>query len=142
MSFWTTMFAIIGCVFVIAVVYYIIRKVWSGDGTSKKTIDFPSDSYMRTIGGFCPDYWSVGKRSKDKHECINRFNIPIHKGSGSESCLDKNGKNTITFNTIKKWPPKKKNIRKMCSWIDNCGPRSNVRASWIGMDRVCSNNEM
>ena len=146
MSFWTNLFAIIGIVFILFIIYFIVRKYRSGK-TKKKDIDFPSDNYMKTVGGLCPDYWvpgNVDKKNKT-HECINKFNIPIHNKDG---CLDSGSENKYTFKTVSKWPPAKDSLLNngdklgICSWIDKCGPKSNIRASWIGMDKACAENNL
>jgi hypothetical protein len=147
MSFWTSLFSIIGIVFVLFLIYFIVRKYWSGK-SEKKDIDFPSDNYMRTVGGLCPDYWVPGKMNKNNktHECINKFNIPVNETNNSK-CKEPNT-NKYIFNTISKWPPGKKVLLDngdkfgICSWIDKCGPKSNIRASWIGMDRACAENNL
>lgn len=134
------LFAIIGIIFVICLVYYIARKLMSGD-KKKNNVDFPSDDYMKTVGGMCPDYWTVGKQTKNTHECINKFNIPIEN---INKCYDGENSNKIKFNTVKKWPPKCKTLKGdkgICKWIDNCGPKANIRASWIGMDKACAKCE-
>ena len=151
MSFWTSLFAIIGIIFIIFLIYYVVRKYWSG-GDKKEDIDYPSDDYMKTVGGLCPDYWVPGKMDKQSktHECINKFNIPIHD-ENKVRCIDSGSENKFTFNTVSKWPPDKLNNKILldndskfgiCSWIDKCGPKSNIRASWIGMDKVCAENNL
>ena len=147
MSFWTTLFAIIGVVFIIALAYYLIRKAVASKGGKKKAVNWPSDSYMKTVGGLCPDYWVYGgpSETKGEHTCINNFNIPIDETNiKTNSCYDSDVGNTKTFRTVKKWPPKCNNLidekeKSICDWIDNCGPKSGIRASWVGMDKACSN---
>lgn len=83
-----------------------------------------------------------GETSSGQPICQNKFNIPV---ADSEFCYnnDPNPKynNSKTFSKIHKWPIKNSHLdstlKDRCDWIKKCGPSSNTKASWIGIDDKC-----
>ena len=58
---------------------------------------------------------------------------------GSDQCYDTDEKfpNSKTFTKLKKWPTNSSKVNSQCDWIQKCGVKPNVNASWIGIDNMC-----
>jgi len=115
-----------------------------GDKQDDPNKDFPSDRYMDSVGGVCPDYWTVKEYDRfGNPTCQNTFGIqvvPKTKKSGKtyKKCFDKDSTDTVTFKKIT-WPidDDKLHGSQQCKWVRNCGPADGSRASWIGIDSKC-----
>ena len=100
--------------------------------------DYPTNNYMNTIGGLCPDYWTFKKYNKSGNPvCENDFNISVEPKNGYNNCYDNGSTNSKTFRKIK-WPVDDTVLSSsaQCNWIKNCGP-ADGRASWLGIDDKC-----
>jgi len=115
--------------------------------------DFPSDRYMDSVGGVCPDYWTVKEYDRfGNPTCQNTFGIPvvpktiktIENEDGTQKnikypfCFSKDSTDTVKFKKIT-WPIDDDKLHKslQCNWVRNCGPADGTRASWIGIDSKC-----
>ena len=115
-----------------------------GDEQDDPHKDFPSDRYMDSVGGVCPDYWTVKEYDRyGNPTCQNTFGIPVvpktkNNGKTYDKCFDKDSTNTITFKKIS-WPidDDKLHSSSQCKWVRNCGPANGSRASWIGIGDKC-----
>ena len=115
-----------------------------GDEQNDPNKDFPSDRYMDSVGGVCPDYWTVKKYDRfGNPTCQNTFGIPVvpktkKSGNRYKKCFDEKSTDTVTFKKIT-WPidDDKLHGSQQCKWVRNCGPADGSRASWIGIDSKC-----
>jgi hypothetical protein len=130
MSWLIFFYMILGFLVVLAVVYYLYKYYLSKPVTG--TLPFPPNSYMRTIGLRCPDYWIFNESSG---ECVNQFNIPV---TDPATCYDNVDSKTKKFTPITNWPINTNEVDQVlktrCEWIRKCGPNKNLPASWVGID--------
>ena len=116
-------------------VYVIISKGYksSADNTTK----VPTKTYMKYVGGRCPDYFDYLGTENDKDICQNTYGITVNNTSGKCYTDDPkyNNQKVIEFPTYNKWPLKKDSDSKKerCTWIQNCGLSDSQFASWSGM---------
>ncbi len=135
MNIFLILFSLLGIVTFLAIAYYFVRRFMDEKHEeSMKKMRWPPDDYMRDVGSKCPDYWSYQPLDENSHQCLNTFNLPEHDPN-NKIC----GGDRKTFTTIKKWPPNSDDpgLKEACDWLKNCGPRSNIPASWMGMDQYC-----
>jgi len=115
-----------------------------GDSQDDPNKDFPSDKYMDSVGGVCPDYWTVKEYDRfGNPTCQNTFGIPVvpktkKNGNTYEKCFNKDSTDTVTFKKIT-WPidDDKLHSSPQCKWVRNCGPADGSRGSWIGVGDKC-----
>ena len=122
---------------VILVLIFIVIIIYAAT-KNKKKIDWPPPSYMKEIGGKCPDYWTyLGEDENNQTVCKNIYNVPINKLDTKHKCMQE-GSNIVKFENYSSWPPTGEALNERCRWIKGCGERPKINASWIGMDKLCS----
>jgi hypothetical protein len=130
---------------VIVTIIIIILVVWAVQKNNKAQKDsehivWPPDDYMKNIGSKCPDYWVKINDSGGKITCQNKFNIPVANNKvGEGECYNDipGSLNSVQFQSITKWPVKPSDITDRCWWVENCGVKQRVNASWTGLDNMC-----
>ena len=133
--FWHLVITLI--VLIILVIIWWAIKIKNQNTTSPK-ITFPPTKYMEQIGGKCPDYWTYMGDQRGHSYCKNTYKIPINNRT---SCLSNPFGDSIgikNFPSYKHWSPTKAALTERCDWIKGCGPKTGVHASWIGMEKICS----
>ena len=116
--------------------------IWAVKKKSIEEIEWPPTSYMKNIGGKCPDYWAyLGEDSNNNTICQNTFNIPtnpmiIEKNKCSEEI--KPELYIKKFKNYSSWPPKGESLSDRCEWLNKCGQKNGINGSWIGLDKICS----
>ena len=119
---------------ILVLIWWAIKK--SKRNTTTPDIIFPSKKYMEQIGGKCPDYWTyLGDDKNGRSFCQNTYKIQIKETS--YPCTH-TGTDIKAFPTYKHWSPTGTALTERCDWITKCGPVANMDASWVGMDKVCS----
>ena len=136
------------------IIYLIIRKHM--EAVPKM---WPPNTFMKTTGSVCPDYWTFDRLEGDRVVCKNSYNIPMGTIPGvtpnwqterpdgnteTKHCyVNEDNVKTKSFNKLI-WPdkgvPKKENLRERCDWIRNCSYDTSgmtTDASWLGMDELC-----
>ncbi len=102
MNVFAIILGIIGFIVVISIIYYFFKR-WAEEERKKQQMkaQWPSDTYMTTVGAQCPDYWNYQGQTDNPnfHVCKNTFNLPLYH-SDSKVCYD--GENTKTFSTIRR----------------------------------------
>jgi len=136
--FWHLVLTLI--VLIILVIIWWAIKIKNQNTTSPK-ITFPPTKYMEQIGGKCPDYWTYMGDQEGYSYCKNTYKIDTQLNYNSSvttkmvSCYSKDIK---SFPSYKHWSPTKAALTERCDWIKGCGPKTGVHASWIGMEKICS----
>ena len=136
--FWHLVITLI--VLIILVIIWWAIKIKNQNTTSPK-ITFPPTKYMEQIGGKCPDYWTYMGDQGGYSYCKNTYKIDT---GHSESCMltpIPGAANSVflkKFPSYKHWSPTKAALTERCNWIKSCGPKTGVHASWIGMEKICS----
>ena len=130
---------------IIVIIWWAIKK--SRQNIKQPQVIFPSQKYMEEIGGKCPDYWTYlgdNEINNTKHSfCENTYKLPVRD---KNTCLIGNDvsdnirvkSNLISFPAYKKWPPTNTALTDRCNWISKCGPQQGMHASWVGMEKICS----
>jgi len=127
---WITAVIIIGFL-----LYVIIRKGYKS--SAQDTSKLPSNTYMKYVGGRCPDYFNyLGVTVDDGKKidvCQNTYGINVGE---SPKCYSDAGTKIINFPNYGTYPMKKKSDakKKRCEWIQDCGLTTGQFASWTGMD--------
>jgi len=111
--------------------YVIIRKGYKS--SAQNTSKLPTDTYMKYVGGHCPDYFNYLGEDGDNDVCQNTYGINV---GDSAKCYSDPGKKIINFPKYDTYPMKKKSDakKKRCQWIQDCGLTTGQFASWSGMD--------
>lgn len=135
---------------IIIIVLIILVLIWWAVLKSKRNdvpvpIEWPPQDFMKELGGKCPDYWTYlgdyKNQNINQNICENTYGIHTKKSGTCAYKKTVNGHQIIGFPAYKQWPPTKKALNERCKWIRKCGhPKTALDASWIGMDKVCSNN--
>ena len=128
--FWHLVITLI--VLIILVIIWWAIKIKNQNTTSPK-ITFPPTKYMEQIGGKCPDYWTYMGDQGGYSYCKNTYKIDTN--DTTTTCQTNYIKN---FPSYKHWSPTKAALTDRCNWIKSCGPTADVHASWIGMEKICS----
>jgi len=146
MSVLTTILAIIGILTLLAVAYFFWRRILvQRRNEARRKMRYPPESYMRTVGNLCPDYWVMQSSSDDgrSHTCVNSFNIPVYNQT-NPVCFDMdpttgNPLNSKSFNNITDFPMKKgqESLKSRCDWIANCGITDGAKGIWSGVSELC-----
>ena len=131
---------------IILIVLIILVLIWWAVLKSKRKdiplpVQWPPEDYMAELGGKCPDYWTYLGDHDNKNICQNTLNIKTnHNNCHNLSTAD--GDMQLTeFTKYKKWPPTGNALDERCKWIKQCGSVGNIDATWIGMDKICTNSE-
>lgn len=143
MNILTFILVLFAIVVLFAGAWYFVKK-WmeQQQTTAQEEATWPPSNYMQNVGSLCPDYWVYdGPASEESNSivCRNEYNIPIQEANmTSQICLDYPN-NYKTFQTLSKWPPSSSDqgLQQRCAWMQNCGPSSMIKGSWIGMDQFC-----
>ena len=125
--------AFFGILFLLLIVY-IIKSNKAKSGLTGKSKKMPPLDYMREIGSKCPDYWVYkGVDPTGKILCENVFNIPTQTGCYD---TDKITERIKSFKDAKMTADGKMNKeaeKERCKWVNQCGPTSEMKASWLGI---------
>lgn len=163
MSVVINILAAIGLVIIIFYICIYIYQYIKNKKTQKLISQInPPGNYMQNSGIKCPDYWvNTGVDSNGNYICKNSFNIKTHNpttGTYAGMCNSE----TMTFppvdqgytweygnpNGLTSYTEKDKynfvenkavsGSLSRCSWINNCGPTSNVQGIWSGVNEICN----
>lgn len=135
MSFLTFLFALIGAIAVIILIYYIFRNSINKHNLDEKESRVrPPILYMNKIGSKCPNYWINTENNNDKNTCKNsyHFKFPDNK---TGPCANYSCTNEINFPNIDDWnnitDKDKDAIRQRCEFTRCCDQ------TWLGLEDKC-----
>ena len=127
--------AFFGILFLLLIVY-IVKSNKAKSGLTGKSKKMPPLDYMREIGSKCPDYWAYKGADPTKAGyslCENIFNIPTQTGCYD---TDKTTERIKSFKDAKMTADGKMDKeaeKERCKWVNQCGPTSEMKASWLGI---------
>ena len=110
--------------------YVVIRKGFKSD--QRDIIHVPTNTYMRYVGGHCPDYWKYIGTEGGKDICQNNYKL---KTTDDKICYTDKETHEKRFERVDRWPLKDGSsaLTERCRWQRKCGKRSGQYASWSGL---------
>jgi len=126
------------------IVLIILVLIWWAVLKSKrnkipKPVEWPPQTFMKELGGKCPDYWTYLGDNDGSNICENTYNIKTKSDWCHNKTKLQSGHEYRDFPEYKQWPPTGKALTERCKWIKKCGPsKMALDATWIGMDKICS----
>ncbi len=135
MSFLTFLFALIGAIAVIILIYYIFRNsIKKHNKDEKESRVRPPTLYMNKIGSKCPNYWINTENNNDKNTCKNSYHFTFPKYQSGDNCYGicndvQEFSNIEDWNNIK--DKDKEAIRQRCKFTRCCDQ------TWLGLEDKC-----
>ena len=126
--------SVLGIVSLMAYVYY-----YTMDEPDNTITEWPSETYLRTVGAQCPNYWKLVANESTDEKVVCKYTLedpPLIE----DKCFDDKTKKTKTFNRVNKITYPLTADEERDKWRDECRFRlmspNDEKVPWIEYDGI------